>query len=122
MPGATLEPFADHGEVRGDTVTGQAPAADEVLDTVERLGISYIKVTEQLEKEGVPKFEASWSELLASVADGLARFAGSDSHEEARQGSQTLYVIRARAGFRAAPAHPAWPSRAVPLSHRAARC
>jgi len=85
MPGATLEAFADHGEVRGDTVTGQAPAADEVLDTVERLGISYIKVTEQLEKEGVSKFEASWSELLASVSDGLARFAGTDSHEEARQ-------------------------------------
>ena len=85
MPDATLEAFADHGEVRGDTVTGQARAAEEVLDTVERLGISYVKVTEQLEKEGVSKFEASWSELLASVSDGLARFAGTDSHEEAGQ-------------------------------------
>src|SRR5690625_7731377 len=106
MPGATLEPFADHGEVRGDTVTGQAPAADEVLDTVERLGISYIKVTEQLEKEGVSKFEASWSELLASVSDGLARLAGTDSHEEARQCIQTPYVIRVTAGPRAAVVHP----------------
>ncbi|HLR55157.1 MAG TPA: transaldolase [Actinomycetales bacterium] len=85
MPGATMEAFADHGEVRGDTVTGRASEAEEVLDTVERLGISYVKVTEQLEKEGVSKFADSWSELVASVSDGLARFAGTDSPEEARQ-------------------------------------
>ncbi len=85
MPGATMEAFADHGQVRGDTVTGRASEAEEVLDTVERLGISYVKITEQLEKEGVSKFADSWSELVASVSDGLARFAGTDSPEEARQ-------------------------------------
>lgn len=85
MPGATMEAFADHGQVRGDTVTGHASEAEEVLDTVERLGISYVKITEQLEKEGVSKFADSWSELVASVSDGLARFAGTDSPEEARQ-------------------------------------
>jgi|SRR5690625_1185161 len=85
MPEDTMMAFADHGQVRGDTVTGQAAEAEKVLDTVERLGISYVKITEDLEKEGVTKFEHSWSELLTSVSNGLARFAGTDSHEEARQ-------------------------------------
>jgi len=75
MPDATLEAFADHGEVRGDTVTGRGKDAEKVLDSIERLGISYTKITERLEEEGVSKFAASWSELLETVKDGLARFA-----------------------------------------------
>jgi transaldolase len=38
-----------------------------VLDDLERVGISYDDVVDVLEKEGVEKFEASWSELVANV-------------------------------------------------------
>ena len=64
MPEKTLDAVADHGEIRGDTVTGQYAAAGELLDQLEGLGISYADVTDVLEKEGVEKFEVSWQELI----------------------------------------------------------
>jgi transaldolase len=85
MPGATLEAVADHGEIGGDTVRGGYVEAAAVLDRLEALGISYAEVTEQLEREGVDKFEKSWSELLGTVSDELARLSATDSDEEAHQ-------------------------------------
>ncbi|MDF2145746.1 transaldolase [Knoellia sp. p5-6-4] len=73
MPEKTLDAVIDHGEVRGDTVTGSYTQAAEILDALERLGISYADVTAQLEKEGVDKFEASWEELLKGVRSELDR-------------------------------------------------
>ena len=76
MPGATLEAVADHGDIRGDTVTG---AYEEAADQVRRLadlGIDLDEVTTALEVEGVGKFDASWAELLATVTEGLGRQSG----------------------------------------------
>ena len=67
MPEKTLDAVIDHGEIRGDTITGTYGQAGEILDALERLGISYAEVTALLEKEGVDKFEASWEELLKGV-------------------------------------------------------
>lgn len=67
MPRATLEASADHLEVVGDTVTGEIDASRAVLADVERLGISLDTVFEELEAEGVSKFEDAWNELLADV-------------------------------------------------------
>ncbi|MCZ9340372.1 transaldolase, partial [Streptomyces sp. TRM76130] len=71
MPEATLEATADHGDVRGDTVTGGYAQARADLAAVERLGISYDEVVEQLEREGVTKFEAAWQDLLDAVTKSL---------------------------------------------------
>ncbi|MCC2313096.1 transaldolase [Cellulomonas xiejunii] len=76
MPEKTLEAVEDHGDVRGDTVTGTQEASATLLDRIEALGISVDDVTEQLEVEGLQKFEASWAELLTTVEAGLARAAG----------------------------------------------
>jgi transaldolase len=73
MPAATLEAVADHGDITGDTVTGTQAAAADVMSGLARLGIDIDEVTEMLETEGIAKFEASWSELLTTVAAGLAR-------------------------------------------------
>jgi transaldolase len=85
MPSATMDAFADHGEVQGDTVRGRYDEARETLDALERLGISYADVTDQLEREGVQKFDKSWDELNATVTDQLARAASAVSPEEAGQ-------------------------------------
>ncbi|UCN16294.1 transaldolase [Cellulomonas iranensis] len=82
MPEKTLDAVADHGAVRGDTVTGTQDASAALLDRIEALGISIDEVTEQLEVEGLEKFEASWSELLGTVEAGLTSAASST--EEAR--------------------------------------
>ena len=76
MPEATIHAFADHGEVRGDTVTGSYAQAQRVLDDLAALGIDYDDVTATLEREGVDKFEQSWLELLRSVEGQLASTKG----------------------------------------------
>jgi transaldolase len=72
MPEATLDATADHGEIRGDTVTGGYAQARADLEAVEKLGISYDEVVRQLEDEGVAKFEAAWVELLDAVTVSLS--------------------------------------------------
>jgi len=71
MPGSTLEAFADHGIVLGDTVSGTAEASASTITSIEKLGVAIDQITEQLENEGVTKFEASWDELLTTTKNGL---------------------------------------------------
>ena len=85
MPGKTLDAVADHGEITGDTVRGRYAEATGVLDALSRLGIGYADVVDLLEREGVDKFEKSWTELLATVDDELARVSVSAGEEEADQ-------------------------------------
>ena len=75
MPEATLNAVADHGVIRGDSITGNYAAAQAVIDELATLGISYDDVVQVLEDEGVEKFEASWKELLDTVSASLAKFA-----------------------------------------------
>jgi transaldolase len=71
MPEKTLEATFDHAELRGDTVTGAYAEANQVLDSLAAVGVSYDDVTAQLEKEGVDKFIVSWTELLDTVSAAL---------------------------------------------------
>ncbi|MGV8896471.1 MAG: transaldolase [Rhodoglobus sp.] len=71
MPEKTLEATFDHGVITGDNVTGGYDAANNTLDALAALGISYDEVTALLEKEGVEKFIVSWNELLDTVAAAL---------------------------------------------------
>jgi transaldolase len=71
MPEATLEAVADHGQIRGDTIHGRYEEAQQVLDRLAAIGVDYDEVVETLEREGVEKFETSWTQLLESVHDQL---------------------------------------------------
>jgi transaldolase len=71
MPEKTLRAFADHGEVRGDQVTGRGEEAQRVFDALVAAGIDKDDVFLTLEREGVEKFERSWEELLDTVAEQL---------------------------------------------------
>ncbi|MFJ5015503.1 transaldolase [Streptomyces griseoluteus] len=71
MPEGTLKATADHGDITGDTVTGRYEQARADLAAVEKLGISYDEVVQQLEDEAVAKFEAAWLELLDAVTESL---------------------------------------------------
>ncbi|WP_323180728.1 MULTISPECIES: transaldolase [unclassified Streptomyces] len=68
MPGATLAAFADHG-----ALPARMPAADVHADAtahfeaLERVGVDFTDVTDTLEREGLAKFEDSWTDLTASV-------------------------------------------------------
>lgn len=71
MPEQTLDAVADHGEIRGDTVTGTAGEAQAVFDKLEQIGIDLTDVFKVLEKEGVEKFVDSWNELLEETQKQL---------------------------------------------------
>jgi transaldolase len=73
MPGPTLEAFADHGQVSGDTITGSYDDASQVLGQLAAAGIDFGDVTEFLERDGLAKFEKSWAELGATIAAELER-------------------------------------------------
>ncbi|WP_280481824.1 transaldolase [Nocardia cyriacigeorgica] len=76
LPEKTLEAVADHGEIRGDTVSGTAAAAQEVFDKLTAVGIDLDDVFAVLEREGVDKFEKSWEELLSATAQELSTAGG----------------------------------------------
>jgi transaldolase len=71
MPEKTMMAFADHGEVHGDMVSGREEEAQQVLDDLAAVGISYDDVVDLLEREGVEKFEASWHDLVNTVQTAL---------------------------------------------------
>ncbi|MGO2113047.1 MAG: transaldolase [Pseudoclavibacter sp.] len=71
MPEKTLDALADHGDVTGDSVSGAAQSANELLDRVGAVGVNYDDVVTLLETEGVDKFIASWDELQATVSKAL---------------------------------------------------
>jgi transaldolase len=71
MPGPTLDAFADHGQVKGDTITPYYDEARRVLDQLAAVGIDFDDVTAQLERDGIAKFENSWNELSATIATEL---------------------------------------------------
>jgi transaldolase len=84
MPESVIFAYEDHGDTRGDTVTGSYAAAKKVLSDLAGVGIDFDDVVKVLEDEGVDKFAASWKELLESVDKSLkAAAAGSGSPTEA---------------------------------------
>ncbi|MDM7856311.1 transaldolase [Cellulomonas alba] len=81
MPEATFRAVQDHGGDAADTVTGTQDAARRVIERLAELGIDIDEVTEQLETEGIDKFDASWSQLIGTVTDGL-KAAGAQAEGE----------------------------------------
>ena len=75
MPEDTLLALADHGTVPGDQVSGTAEAAQRTFDELAEVGIDLDDVFDVLEREGVEKFIASWTELGETVAGQLAKVA-----------------------------------------------
>src|SRR5664279_2155757 len=71
-PEKTIDAVADHGVIRGDTISGTYASASSTFSALESLGVDLTDVFEVLETEGVEKFEQSWAELLQTVADALA--------------------------------------------------
>jgi transaldolase len=64
MPEPTIDAVADHGVIKGDTISGTGSAAQQVFDSLAGVGIDVPDVFVVLEDEGVQKFEDSWNQLL----------------------------------------------------------
>jgi transaldolase len=73
MPEPTLHAVADHGVVRGNTIKGTYEEARQVLAGLAAVGVDYNHVVRALEEDAVARFQASWTELLDTVAAAIAR-------------------------------------------------
>jgi transaldolase len=76
MPLETIEAFADHGEVRGQTATEGLDRARRLWSDLAALGIDEDDVGVRLEREGVEKFADSYNgavETIQAKAERLSR-------------------------------------------------
>ncbi len=66
MPPETFAAYRDHGKPAGRIIDGMA-AAPSQLTALAEVGIDLVKVTHELEEEGVGKFAASYTSLLERI-------------------------------------------------------
>jgi transaldolase len=69
MPDQTLEVLLEKGKEPKNTVADGMSHADEVMATLDKLGIDMEKVTNDLEEEGVEKFEKPFDQLLDTIEE-----------------------------------------------------
>lgn len=72
LPDETIEAFQDHGEPVADAILQGVDTARTVFERFAAAGISYDDVCATLEREGVEKFEASFTDLIAGIEERLA--------------------------------------------------
>ena len=66
MPLETIDNFRDHGKV-SNTIENDLAGAKATLDSLEKIGIHYAQVTQQLQEEGVQKFADSFHQLFNDI-------------------------------------------------------
>ncbi|KAJ0635281.1 putative transaldolase [Helianthus annuus] len=68
MPDQALQAFIDHGTV-GRTIDANVSEAEGIYNALEKLGIDWSYVGDQLELEGVDSFKKSFDSLLDSLQE-----------------------------------------------------
>jgi transaldolase len=76
MPLETIEAFADHGQVRGQTVKENLDRARRLWSDLAELGIDETEVGWRLEREGVEKFADSYNGAVETIEAKRARLGG----------------------------------------------
>jgi transaldolase len=73
MPLETIEAFADHGEVRGQTVKEDLDRAHRLWSDLAALGIDEDDIGRRLEREGVEKFTDSYNGAVDALRAKVGR-------------------------------------------------
>lgn len=66
LPMDTIDAFRDHGKVT-ETITKNIDHANKVMDDLKYGGIDIDKITQNLEDEGIEKFNVAYDKLLKSI-------------------------------------------------------
>lgn len=67
MPAATLDAVISHGTVLGDRIRPNYDDAWEIFAQLGETGIDVDDLLEQLEREGIAKFQTSWQAMIEDV-------------------------------------------------------
>jgi transaldolase/glucose-6-phosphate isomerase len=73
IPQKTMDAFRDHGKVK-PTITERVCESKEILDDLEKAGISMAKVTDKLVTDGIKEFIQPFQKLLMSIEKKRALF------------------------------------------------
>lgn len=68
LPVETIDAFRDHGKV-ANTLNQDTESATRALEGLKEKGIDIHQITQQLEEEGIEKFNKSFDKLLKSIDD-----------------------------------------------------
>jgi len=71
MPDTTLEAFFDHGTLSG-VLAADGGGCDETLAAFAAAGVDVAALAATLQKDGAEAFVASWTDLMAHIAEQLA--------------------------------------------------
>ena len=74
MPDETIVAFGDHGELKKDAIETNLDEAQNQMNKLNDLSISFEEVTDRLTKEGVDKFIASYNELIGEIKNKANNF------------------------------------------------
>jgi transaldolase len=67
LPLETIRAYSDHGRPLKDTLENDLPGARQILGDLTKVGINLGSVTQQLEDEGVAKFNKAFEDLMLSI-------------------------------------------------------
>ncbi|MGE5343361.1 MAG: transaldolase [Candidatus Omnitrophota bacterium] len=71
VPLETLKAYRDHGNPRADTLESNVEEAEQIFRWLPELGIDIRDVTQQLENEGIQKFNEPYDQLIQSIGKFL---------------------------------------------------
>jgi len=95
VPPKTLDAFVDHGKVRPDVVEEDVSEAQAAIAGLEEVGVDLDAITEQLQRDGVEAFAASFQEMLDTIDEKSRRLlAASVDPQEMALGALTDDVER----------------------------
>ena len=78
IPPATFNAFRDHGQLRASLIE-DVPAAQAVMDSLAKAGISMKAVTDKLLEEGLQQFQTAFDALLQATGKASAQTAASSA-------------------------------------------
>ena len=67
MPESTLDAVADHGDIRGESISASLEQSRADIAALAQLGIDLDEVADKLEQEGLAKFVMPWLQLINVV-------------------------------------------------------
>jgi len=96
VPPATLDAFADHGAVPGDTLLEGVEEAAAQVRGLAGLGIDLNEVTERLQENGVTAFADAFDRLLAAIEDEARRLSPARTPRQVLHLGPALPAVRSR--------------------------
>lgn len=71
MPEKTLMAAAEMSQITPNKLREYSRNSASVISQLPAIGLQYVEVTQELERDGLEKFEAAWHELVSSVSHRL---------------------------------------------------